>query len=160
MIHYKLIILLILCTGALAWACQPARTSDQTVTEINRLMGVGETEEAVALAEKIMKSNKSMDTIGTVNLCRLSVVMARLAEHTERSDEFSAYALQCYRTAVERDSATASEYFAHMPTEDFQYAELLRQLMRPIAAREMGLPFPADDEGGNAAGEEADTIHG
>ena len=61
---------------------------------------------------------KSFSTLDTWDLCRLSLLLMRLAENAGEPETNTAFAARCMRAAVERDSDSTRIYVQAMPTED------------------------------------------
>lgn len=148
MINYKLIILFLVGVATLAWACKPAATPDQTVEEITAAVNSGNYDGALKLADELMsRRDASLDTMRVERLCQLAVAMVRLGDHTERADEFSAFALRCYRQAMQAHPEATEAYVKELSTDDFRDISLLQHLAVPVAARESGMVYSVDEEG-------------
>lgn len=146
MISPKFIILLIIGSLALTWACRPAATPDKAAADITEALENDNVEAARSRADAFFASGVRLDTVDVSRLCMLSVTLAKLSESGEHADDYAAQALQCYRVAMRRDSVTATSFYEALDGEDFRYVNLLRQLGGRVDARDAGIR--ADEEGG------------
>ncbi|MDE7111102.1 MAG: hypothetical protein K2O38_04275 [Muribaculaceae bacterium] len=148
MINPKLIFLLLVGIATLCWACKPSDTADRTAEEIATAMEHGRYESAQSLADKMLKSrNAELDTMRVERLCILAVSMARLGDHAEHGDEYTAFALKCFRQALLRNPVQTQAYIREMSSDDYRYISFLNQLMRPMDAREAGIVYSINEEG-------------
>lgn len=153
MINYKLIILFLAGVATLAWACKPSVTPDQTAEDITMAVNAGDYDGAQKMAEELMTSrNPGLDSMRVERLCQLAVAMVRLGDHTEQSDEYSAFALRCYQQAIKSNAEATEAYVSELTTDDFREISLLKQLFVPVDAREAGVVYSVDEEGD-------DTMH-
>ncbi|MBD5239052.1 MAG: hypothetical protein HDS64_04675 [Bacteroidales bacterium] len=148
MINYKLIILLLAGVATLAWACKPSFTPEQTAEEITTAVSSGHYDSAIKLADELMsRGNAGLDSMKVERLCQLAVAMVKLGEHSERGDEFSAFALRCYQQAVKTNEASTEAYISELPSDDFREISLIRHLLNPVTAREAGVVYSVNEEG-------------
>lgn len=148
MINPKLIIMLLAFTATLAWACRPANTPDRTAEEISTAVSSGNYDEAIRMTDKLMSSkNAGLDTMSAERLCILAVATARLGDHSERGDDYTAFALKCFRQALLANPVKTQEYVKEMSSDDYRYISFLNQLLRPIDAREAGVVYSINEDG-------------
>lgn len=139
MISPKYLILLVICCLALVWACKPSETPDKAAAEIIEAFDGDNSDAARSRADAFFKSGVQLDTVAVPRLCMLAVTLAKLSESGEHSEDYMVYAMQCYRTAMKRDSVTTIGFFEAIPADDYKYANYLRQLRRQIYVRETGV---------------------
>lgn len=148
MINPKLIFLLLFGIATLCWACKPTDTPDRTAEEIATAIQHGNYESAQSLADGLMtRRDAGLDTMRVERLCMLAVSMVRLGEHSEHGDECTAYALKCYRQALLNNESATQQYVSEMSSEDFRYISFLKELLRPVNAREAGVVYSINDDG-------------
>lgn len=148
MINYKIILLFLAGVATLCWACKPADTPDRTADEITLAVSRGHYEAAMEQADKLMaRRDVCLDTMRVERLCRLAVALVRIGEHSERADEFSAFALKCFQSALKSNREATDAYVSELDSEDFRYISFLRELHRPVAARESGVVYSINEDG-------------
>ncbi|MCM1310576.1 MAG: hypothetical protein NC301_06075 [Bacteroides sp.] len=128
MINPKYIILLFIGCMALIWACRPSVSPERVASEV---------------------TDEYLDTVSIPQLCMQSITLAKLNETANPGEDYTALALNCYRTALHRDSVAASAFYNSLGGDDFKYYQLLRQLDGRVDARTEGI-YP----------EEGDSING
>lgn len=128
MIHPKYIILFFICCMALVWACRPSTSPERIAAEV---------------------TDEYLDTVSIPQLCMQSITLAKLNETAASGEDYTALALNCYRTALRRDSASATSFYNSLNGDDFKYYQLLQQLEGRVDARKEGI-YP----------EEGDSING
>lgn len=149
MISPKYIILLFLGCLALVWACSPSTSPDKSAAEISEAYNKSNIDEARSKADALFASGVKLDTIAVPRLCMLSITLAKLSENAGAGNDYTAQALNCYRTALRHDSVTASSFYRALSGDDFKYYQLLQQLEGRVDARSEGI-----------RSEEPDSIHG
>lgn len=149
MINPKLIIMLLACAATLAWACQPSATPDRTAEEISAAIESGNYDHAAGMVNRMMnRKDTGLDTMGVERLCILAVATARLGERSEHgSDEYTAFALKCFRQALLANPVRTQAYVREMSSDDYRYISFLSQLLRPIDARAAGVVYSINDDG-------------
>lgn len=160
MIQPKVILLFLLGVAVMLWACRPAHTPESDAAEIVKAVDHNEFDRASAMANAFFSSSAAMkvDSLSIPALCNLSVALTRIDEYTEHSDDNTARALQCYRTAMARDSVSASEYYRSLPADDYRYVAFLRHLLSPITAREAGTIYTVNEMGEDTSIVPSDTL--
>ncbi len=128
MISPKYIILLFLGCLALVWACRPNISPDKSAAEITEAYNKDNIEEACAKTHAFFASDIKLDTVAVPRLCMLSITLAKLDDSAYQGDDYITYALNCYHTAMRRDSVTALSFYRALTGDDFKYYQLLRQL--------------------------------
>ncbi len=148
MINPKLIFIFLVAVAALCWACKPANTPDKTADEIVAQVANGNFDAAMAHANELMSARSGVvDSMRVERLCGLAVAMVRLGEHSEKSDEFTAFALKCYRHALNSAPEATEAYVRELTSDDYRYISFLTQLLRPVSAREAGVVYSINDDG-------------
>lgn len=148
MINPKLIFLFMAAIAALCWACKPSDTPDRTAEEITTAIQQGRYDNASSLADGMMNRRDSgLDTMRVERLCMLAVSMVRLSEHSERGEDYAAFALKSYQQALNNNPAATQQYVSEMTSDDYRYISLLNQLLRPVNAREAGVVYSINDDG-------------
>lgn len=145
MISPKYIILLFLGCLALVWACRPNISPDKSAAEITEAYDKDNIDEARAKTDAFFASGIKLDTVAVPRLCMLSITLAKLSETASQGDDYTAQALNCYRTALRRDSVTAVSFYSALGGDDFKYYQLLRQLEGRVDARMEGI-YPEEDD--------------
>lgn len=127
-------------------ACgRSADGAESAMADIDTALAAGDMNEAQRLCDRLLADTTMLDTVPVPTLCRMAVVLTRLAENGEYNDENTAQAVLCYRTALNRDSAAAMTYFNSLPTDDYKHVYMLRELLRRITDREQGVVYSTDD---------------
>lgn len=145
MISPKYIVLLFIACMALVWACRPNVSPDKSAAEITEAYDKDNIDEARAKTDAFFASGIKLDTVAVPRLCMLSITLAKLSESATQSDDYTAQALNCYRTALRRDSVTAVSFYGALSGDDFKYYQLLRQLEGRVDARAEGI-YPEEEE--------------
>lgn len=151
MISPKYIILLIIGCMALVWACSPAVSPDKSAAEITEAYNNESIDAAKSKADALFASGVRLDTIAVPHLCMLSITLAKLDETVSDNDDYAAQALNCYRTAMRRDSVTATTFYRALSDDDYKYYQFLKHLEGREGARREGIRSEMEAE---------DTIHG
>lgn len=161
MINPKLIFLLILGIATLCWACKPTDTPDRTAEEIATAIDHGRYETAQGLTNNLISRGREagLDTMRVERLCMLAVCVARLSEHSERTDEYTAFALKCFQQALQTNHDLTMAYIGEMNSEDYRYISFLNQLLKPISAREQGVVYSINDDGEDSAIDTIPNLH-
>lgn len=155
MISPKYIILLFLGCLALVWACKPAVTPDKSAAEITEAYNQNNIAEAKSKADALFASGVKLDTIAVPRLCLLSITLAKMSENSSTTDDYTAQALNCYRSAMRRDSVTAQSFYRALGGDDLKYFYLLQQLEGRVDARKEGIR--SEEESGDYISLEPDN---
>lgn len=149
MINPKLIFLFLFGIATLCWACKPTDTPDRTAEEIATAIEHGRYETAQELTNNLINRGREagLDTMRVERLCILAVSVARLSEHSERTDEYTAFALKCLQQALLTNQEQTLNYIGEMNSDDYRYISFLNQLLKPISAREQGVVYSINDDG-------------
>lgn len=154
MISPKYIILLFLGCMALVWACRPTTTPDNAADEITEALEKNNLDEARSKTDAFFARGVKLDTVAVPRLCMLSINLAKLSESATPGDDYTAQALNCYRTALRRDSVTALTFYQALGSDDFKYYILLQQLEGRVDARSAGIR--SGEEGGDFLNDSTD----
>jgi len=119
-----------------------------SAAEITEAYNKDNIDEARAKTDAFFASGVRLDTVSVARLCMLSITLAKLSENAIPSEDYTAQALNCYRTALSRDSVTATSFYHALRFDDFKYFQLLQQLEGRLDARREGIRS------------EEDSIHG
>ncbi len=139
MIQLKYIILLVFLTLGLMWACRPAPDAAETTRSISEALAENDADAARKCADELFAGNFNMESASVTDLCDLAVALVRLSESGTDNTDYTAQALKCYSTALERDSLAATARFDSMSPESYPYVQLLRQLRRQVVTQESEL---------------------
>lgn len=151
-ISAALLALFILATAG----CASDIDADEAVKSIDSAMSLGDFKTAQRECDNLLSGKTSLDSVSVEQLCHLAVVMAELAENDQSPIDNTAQALLYYRTALDRDSIAAMEYFRALDTDDYKHLYTLKELLGRITDREDGVIYTSDDY--ELAGEEADSL--
>lgn len=139
MIQSKYIILLILVTLAMMWACRPAPDAAETTRCISEALAENDAATARKCADELFAGNFNMESAPVSELCDLAVALVHLSESGTDNTDYTAQALRCYTSALERDSLAATSHFDAMSPDSYPYVQLLRQLRRQVVTQESEL---------------------
>lgn len=139
MIAPKLIILLFIGCMTLLWACNSAPTSDMAAATISEALANNDIDAARKKADEFFAPDVRLDTVGLQRLCMLSVSLTRLSQSGEHGGDYAAHALKCYDVVMRRDSVAANQFYDSLDGDDYNYANLLRQLAGRVDARSAGI---------------------
>lgn len=160
MINPKIIFLFLIGVAALCWACKPADTPDKTADEIVAEVSRGNFDAAMARANDLMaRRDGAVDSMRVERLCGLAVAMVRLGEHSEKADEFTAFALKCYRRALTSAPDATEAYVDELTSDDYRYISFLNQLLRPVDAREAGVVYSINEDGEDSTVDSIAHVH-
>ncbi len=146
MVSPKLIILLLAFTFTIAWACSPAPSAQDQTYDITAAITRNDLTTARRITDKLIATPEAIDTMRIEPLCQLAVAAAQLGEADDDAQQYTAFALKCYETALQRDSALTQEYVAQLPSEQFCVIATLNQLKRSTDLRQQGLEFINEQE--------------
>lgn len=147
MVSPKLLILLLAFTLTIAWACSPAPTAQQQATNIAAALSRNDLTTARALTDQLIAAPEAIDTMRLEQLCQLSIAAAQLGEaDDDDAQQYTAFALKCYETALRRDSSLTQNYVTQLPSNQFRVIETLTQLKRSTDLRQLGLDYINEEE--------------
>lgn len=74
---------------------------------------------------------ESFPTLSVNDLCRLSVLMVKLADHSDEEANF-ALAAKCMQLAMERDADSVADFVQTLPIDEQSQSVLIQQLTTAI----------------------------
>lgn len=108
-------------------SCGGSRAIDESaINDVEVMMSAKDFEAAQSACDDMIEG-KDLNQIPIKNLCRLSIFYSKLSEQQNQEDNM-ANATKCYRAARSLNADSVTKYFSELPTEDIQYAELLKNL--------------------------------
>lgn len=78
-----------------------------------------------------MSENDRIDELSVNELCRISILMGKLADHTDESANM-ATATRCMLAALSRQPDSVAEFMRSLPADDLPQTAVLQQLSRTI----------------------------
>lgn len=119
---FKILFITLLFTS-----CGGSRAIDESaMNDVEVMMSAKDFEAAQSVCDDMIEG-KDLNQIPIKDLCRLSILYSKLSEQQNQEDNM-ATATKCYRAARALNADSVAKYFSGLPTEDFQYAELLKNL--------------------------------
>lgn len=145
MIQVKYIILLIIVTLAIAWACTPIPSERKVAKGIVESLNKNDVAAAEKHAGALSDGSVDFSKSAISDLCAVSISLMKLSQSTNDGNDYAAQALKYYDTAMLKDSVSANSYFEMLGPEDYHFIHLLRQLSNQVKVREAGI-FNVEDE--------------
>lgn len=90
----------------------------------------GRYEAAVRVCDSLILG-QSFPSLSVDELCRLSVLMVKLADHSDEENNF-ALAARCMRAALERNPDSVAEFVQTLPVDEQSQSVLIQQLITAI----------------------------
>lgn len=119
----------VILTAILLLAACVGRLSDP-VAEAEYEYSVGDVDAARSICENLLAGTRA-DSLSVDNLCRLSVLMVKLAEHGDEEASMVA-AARCMQTAISRDSDSVAAFVRALPVDEQAQTVLIQQLSNSI----------------------------
>ena len=145
MIQIKYLILLIIVTLAVAWACTPVTSERKTAQGIVESLSRDDISEAKRQAHALNNHATDLSKSTVPDLCAVAISLIKLSQSVDDGNDYAAQALRYYDTAMLKDSVAANDYFEMLGPEDYNFIHLLRSLSNQVKVRESGV-FNSEDE--------------